>query len=47
MTALDVEMNLDIYRAQSKFVKSLKKIAMKYNAVVLLVAHPKKNRRNI
>lgn len=42
MTALDVGMQDDIYRAQSKFVKSLKGLARKYNIAVVLVAHPKK-----
>ena len=42
MTALDISGNDDIYLAQSRFVKNLKKIAVKYNVVVLLVAHPKK-----
>lgn len=44
MTALDVGLDHDLYRAQSKFLKRLKKIAVKYNVVVLLVAHPKKTR---
>lgn len=42
MTALDVDIKDDMYRSQSKFVHRLKKIATKYNIVVLLVAHPKK-----
>ena len=42
MTALDINGNDDIYLAQSRFVKNLKKLAIKYNVVVLLVAHPKK-----
>lgn len=44
MTALDVEMSDDLYRAQSKFVKTLKQIAVKYNVCILLVAHPRKGR---
>ena len=32
----------DIYKAQSAFVKALKNIALKYNVVVILVAHPRK-----
>lgn len=43
MTALDVDLSADIYRAQSNFLKSLKNLAMKYSVVVLLVAHPRKN----
>ena len=44
MTALEVDSRDDLYRAQSKFVHDLKRIATKYNVVVLLVAHPKKSR---
>lgn len=44
MTALDVELDKDIYRAQSKFLKRLKRIAVRYNVVILLVAHPKKTK---
>lgn len=43
MTALDIGMNEDLYRGQSKFVKRLKRIAVKYNIAVILVAHPKKS----
>lgn len=42
MTALDVDLNDDVYRAQSKFVKSLKLLAVKYSVAVVLVAHPRK-----
>ena len=45
MTALDVGMNDDIYRAQSKFVKGLKQIAVKYDIAVVLVAHPRKGQK--
>ena len=44
MTAIDVDVNTDLYRAQSKFVGQLAKIAKTYNVVVLLVAHPRKTR---
>lgn len=44
MTALDVGMEVDLYRAQSKFVDKLVKLAKRLNVVVLLVAHPRKNR---
>lgn len=47
MTALEVELKDDLYRAQSKFVKRLKEIAVKYDIVVLLVAHPKKTQNRI
>ena len=47
MTALDVGLNDDLYRAQSKFVKNLKQIAMKYEIVVMLVAHPRKTNQSV
>lgn len=43
MTAIEPDQN-DLYRQQSKFVGDLKKIAMKYNVVIILVAHPRKSR---
>lgn len=44
MTAMDVVDKQDnLYLAQSNFVGQLKKIAVKYNIVVLLVAHPRKS----
>lgn len=42
MTALDVEPNDDLYRAQSAFVKRLKRIAQRLDIAVLLIAHPRK-----
>lgn len=42
MTAIDVESADSQYVQQSKFVRRLKQIAVRYNVVVLLVAHPKK-----
>lgn len=47
MTALDVGMDTDLYRAQSKFVGKLAKLAKKYNILILLVAHPRKNSGNL
>lgn len=47
MTALDVDLDKDIYRAQSRFLKRLKDIATRHNVVVLLVAHPKKTKENV
>lgn len=44
MSALDVGMDIDLYRAQSKFVDKLVKIAKRLNVVVILVAHPRKNK---
>lgn len=43
MTALDVDMDKDEYRCQSKFVKKLSRIAKRHDVVVILVAHPRKN----
>lgn len=42
MTAIDVARADSQYIQQSQFVRSLKQIAVRYNVVVLLVAHPKK-----
>lgn len=42
MTALDVGMEEDLYRAQSKFVGKLAKLAKLHNIVILLVVHPRK-----
>jgi len=45
MTAMDVVTEQDnLYLAQSNFVGQLKKLAMKYQVVVLLVAHPRKSK---
>ena len=46
MTALDIDPQSDLYRAQSDFVKRLKRLALKYDAAIILVAHPKKSRDN-
>lgn len=43
MTALDVGMSVDLYRAQSKFVDKLVKIAKRQQVAVILVVHPRKN----
>lgn len=43
MTAMDVITQHDnLYLAQSNFVGELKKIAVRYNVVIVLVAHPRK-----
>lgn len=42
MTALDVEPTTDLYRAQSEFIKKLKRLATRLEIVVLIVAHPRK-----
>ncbi|MBE6784153.1 MAG: hypothetical protein E7536_09110 [Ruminococcaceae bacterium] len=43
MTALDDNPQTDIYRQQSSFVKSLAKIAKKFDIAIILIAHPKKS----
>lgn len=42
MTAMECQNGDNIYLAQSNFVGALKKLAMKYNVCVILVAHPRK-----
>ena len=43
MTALStLDINDNLYNAQSNFVGKLKEIATKYNVVIVLVAHPRK-----
>ena len=43
MTAMDVvTQNDNLYLAQSNFVGALKKIAVRYNVAIILVAHPRK-----
>jgi len=44
MTALDVGMDVDLYRAQSKFVDKLVKMAKRQDIAVILVVHPRKNK---
>lgn len=43
MTALDIGLDIDLYRAQSKFVDKLVKISKNYDVAVILVVHPRKN----
>lgn len=44
MTAMEtVTENSNLYLAQSNFVGSLKKIAVRHNVVIVLVAHPRKS----
>lgn len=45
MTALDLEKidSFDKYDKQSLFVKKLSRLALKYNALIILVAHKRKN----
>ncbi len=44
MTALDEDMSVNEYGAQAKFVKKLARMAKKYEIVIILIAHPKKNK---
>ena len=43
MTAMDSDINSDLYRQQSSFVKNLEKLAQQYDVAIVLVAHPKKS----
>ena len=43
MTAMDCDVNSDLYRQQSQFVKNLEKMAQQYDVAIILVAHPKKS----
>jgi len=43
MTALEVDINIDLYRAQSQFVGELAAMAKKYLVFIVLVAHPRKS----
>lgn len=47
MTAMDVIPGDDLYQAQSNFVKQLKQVAVKYDVVIVLVAHPRKTKEAI
>ena len=42
MTAIDDDLQFDIYRQQAVFVKKLKRLASRFGVVILLIAHPKK-----
>ena len=43
MTSIEINVNSDLYRAQSMFVNKLCKLAKRHNIVVLLIVHPRKN----
>lgn len=47
MTAIDAESTDTQYLRQSHFVRQLKKIAVKHNIAVLLIAHPRKTQGNV
>ena len=44
MTAMDVGVSDNLYQAQSAFVHKLKRLAVKYDVAVVLVAHPRKTK---
>ena len=46
MTAMEEVDSQSLYQAQSNFVGRLKKIAMRYNVAIILVAHPRKSQGN-
>lgn len=43
MTSIEININSDLYRAQSMFVNKLCKLAKRHNVVVVLIVHPRKN----
>ena len=43
MTSIEVDINSDLYRAQSRFVNKLCKIAKRHKIIILLIVHPRKN----
>lgn len=47
MTAMDIDTKDDLYQAQSEFLRRLKTIAIRYNVMILLVAHPRKTGRDV
>lgn len=42
MTAIEDDMQTDLYRAQSNFIKKISLMAKKYNVLIFLICHPKK-----
>ena len=42
MTAMEDDMRSDLYRQQTSFVRKLAKMAKRYDAIIVLVAHPRK-----
>lgn len=47
MTSIEINVNSDLYRAQSMFVNKLCKLAKRHNIVVLLIVHPRKTQQVI
>ena len=45
MTAMEFSEESDLNKAQSSFMKKLKKIALTYEVIILVIAHPKKTSR--
>mgnify|MGYP002513243260 CR=1 FL=1 len=43
MTAMDDDVNSDLNRQQTAFVKQLTQIAKQFSVLIFLIAHPKKN----
>lgn len=44
MTSIEINVNSDLYRAQSIFVNKLCKLAKRHNVVIVLIVHPRKNK---
>lgn len=47
MTAMSDDLNSDLYRQQSNFVKTLARMAKDFNVLVLLIVHPRKTSQSI
>ncbi|MDO5548327.1 MAG: ATPase domain-containing protein [Eubacteriales bacterium] len=45
MTAIEDDLTSDVYRLQSNFAKKLAVMAKRFNVLILLVAHPRKQQR--
>ena len=46
MTALEDDLSSDLYRQQTAFMTQLAKMAKRYDVLILLIAHPKKEQGN-
>lgn len=46
MTAISDDLKSDLYRQQSAFVRALAEMAKKYDAIILLIVHPRKRQGN-
>lgn len=46
MTALEENLSADLNRLQSNFVRGIARIARQYNAIIFLVAHPRKRKED-